>query len=228
MNISSNERFHELAHKALAKEASPAEHRELKALIAENPKLKEEIEQMGGEAVVLRELLPLLEELQHPVPNIPAPPMERLGREVGGVFRARAKSKGDLRELLGKLEDWAHRQADASREEVAALVALLRGSLLEEECDAAPAEMMMLRSPEIGYPAPRLREKVAERAREEAAQRQREMERRLLSLEGRIREAEEITRKCRDEMRGLLEAFARDRDAGVERRGQNPKVAQPE
>lgn len=46
MNTGDNERFHELAHKALAKQATQAEQRELRALIAEDPKLKEEMEHL--------------------------------------------------------------------------------------------------------------------------------------------------------------------------------------
>ena len=57
MNISDDERFHELAHKALANEAQPAEQAELQALIAENPKLKEEFEQMGPESAAARDYL---------------------------------------------------------------------------------------------------------------------------------------------------------------------------
>jgi anti-sigma factor RsiW len=58
MNMSNEERFHELAHKALSKEAQVAERAELQTLIAENPKLKEEFEQMGAESAAAREILP--------------------------------------------------------------------------------------------------------------------------------------------------------------------------
>lgn len=105
-----------------------------------------------------------------------------------------------------------------------ALVALLRGSLLEREREgeATLADMAMLRSPEVGYAAPRLREELAGRARDEAARRQEEMEKRLVSLEARLGKSEEITRECRDEVRRLLEAFARIRESGAETRGQIP------
>ena len=42
---------------------------------------------------------------------------------------------------------------------------------------------------------------------------------RLRALEARIRRAEEITHECHDEMRGLLDAFARSREAKAERWG---------
>lgn len=116
MNIGDNERFHVLAHKALSKQATPAEQRELRSLITENPKLKEEMEELGGEAAIIREVLPLLEDLEQPPSGVPHPLMDRLKREVGEVIDANRKSKGDLRELLSKLEDWAHRRrAPAAR-----------------------------------------------------------------------------------------------------------------
>lgn len=231
MNISDNdERFHELAHKALAKKAAPAEHRELRALIAENPKLKEDLAQMGGEAAVLREILPLLEDLQHPMRDIPAPPMERLRAEVGEVFEARRKSKGELRELLGKMEDWAHRQAGASREEITALVALLRESLLAREGEGRGAEPAMLRQSDLttmrgshfAHAAPRLMEAVEARLIEEEVRSRAELEKRLLSVEARLRQAEGIAHECRDEVRALLETLSRERERGAERGASNP------
>lgn len=210
MNISENERFHVLAHKALAKQATPTEERELRALIADDPKLKEEMEHLGGEAAVLRELLPLLQDLEQPPRGIPRSLMDRLTKDVGEVLDANGKSKRDLRELLAKLEDWAHRQTGVSRDEVAALVALLRGSLLKEG-EATLADVAILRAPEVSYTAPRLREEVTGRAREATARRQEELERRLVSLEARLEEAQEITSKCRNDVRGLLEIFERER-----------------
>ena len=83
MNTGDNERFHELAHKALAKRATQPKQWELRALIAENPKLKEEMEHLGGEAGVIRELLPLLADLQQHPRVIPHALMDRLRTEVG-------------------------------------------------------------------------------------------------------------------------------------------------
>jgi cell division FtsZ-interacting protein ZapD len=54
-----------------------------------------------------------------------------------------------------------------------------------------------------------------------------EMENQLRALEERIRRAEEISHECRDEVREMLEAFARSLEA-AERRGQKPKSAAPE
>jgi hypothetical protein len=66
---------------------------------------------------------------------------------------------------------------------------------------------------------------IREKVEEEKRKREAEIEGRLRSLETRIRQSEEITHECRNEVRGLLEAFAREREAGeaLERMGQNPK-----
>ena len=53
-----DERFCELAHKALAKEAQPAEQAELQTLFTGDPTLKSEFEEMGAEAAIAREILP--------------------------------------------------------------------------------------------------------------------------------------------------------------------------
>lgn len=230
MNTGDNERFHELAHKALAKKTTPAEQRELRALIAEDPKLKEEMEHLGGEAGVIRELLPLLEDLQQQPRGIPHDLMDRLRTEVGEVLDANAKSKNEIVDLLTRLEKWARQQVGASREEVTALVALLRGSLLAREGEGWGAEPAMLRQSDLttmrdshfAYAAPRLMEAVEARSREEEVRSRAELEKRLLSVEARLRHAEEITHECRAEVRALLETLSHERERGAERRASNP------
>lgn len=230
MNTGDNERFHELGHKALAKQATQAEQRELRALIAENPKLKEEMEHLSDEAGVIRELLPLLEDLQQQPRGIPDLLMDRLRTEVGEVLDANAKSKNEIVDLLMRLEKWARQQVGASREEVTALVALLRGSLLAREGEGRGAEPAMLRQSDLttmrgshfAYAAPRLMEAVEARSREEELRSRAELEKRLLSVEARLRQAKEITHECRAEVRALLETLSRERERGAERRASNP------
>jgi hypothetical protein len=222
MNINENERFHELAHKALAKEASPAEQRELRALIAENPKLKQEMEQMGGEVAVARELLEMIEDVQHPVGNVPPPPMARLSREVGEVFDSRKKSKAELGDLLARLEKWARQQAGAGREEVTAMVNVLRSSLLGGGSEELMADVSMLRATPIACAAPRLMEGAEAYAlADESKRRKAELEDRLRSIDNRLRQAEEISRECREEMRRLLEFMAQEKESSAKRRGQH-------
>ena len=233
MNMSNEERFHELAHKAFANEAQEAERAELQALMAENPNLKEEFEQMGAESAAVREILPLLEDIEHPQGSIPPPPMARLQKVVREVFSPRKESVGELRELLVRLEQWASRQVGAERERLKELIAALRESVSAQGGAPAAGRMAALRSRRVRYEAaPLFEEEVMAYAlppeREEARPEEEELENRLRALEARIRRAEEITHECRDEVRGLLAAFARSREAKAERRGKNPKPTSSE
>src|SRR5882762_1466866 len=96
MNKSTEERFHELAHKALAKEVQPAEHSELQALIVENPELKGEFEQLDAERTAAREMLMLMADVEDPQRPAPAIPRERLKRRVAEVFAQRQAPEGEL------------------------------------------------------------------------------------------------------------------------------------
>jgi hypothetical protein len=220
MNMSNEERFHELAHKALARAAEPTEQAELQALIAENPQLKEEIEQMDAETSVARELLPLIEDLQDPRRDMPQPPMRRLQRAIQEVFGPRAESPGELRELLARLENWAERQIGHERHRLVELISDFRSSL------SAPRgeHVIGLRVVQAcaAPKASRLREEAEVLAmgegEEERKKREAQFEARLRSLEARIRQAEQITHECREEMQGLIEAFASDREARAERK----------
>src|SRR5437899_3338719 len=110
MNIRDEERFHELAHKALANENQANEQAELQTLITEHPKLKEEFERIRTETAVAREILPMLEDLKYPQKGIPRPPMRRLRKETREVFISYgAESKRELHDLIAALEAWIDR-----------------------------------------------------------------------------------------------------------------------
>lgn len=222
MNTGDNERFHELGHKALAKQATQAEQRELRALIAENPKLKEEMEHLSDEAGVIRELLPLLEDLQQQPRGIPDLLMDRLRTEVGEVLDTNAKSKNEIVDLLMRLEKWARQQVGASREEVTALLAREGEGRGAEPAMLRQSDLTTMRGSNFAYAAPRLMEAVEARSREEELRSRAELEKRLLSVEARLRQAEEITHECRAEVRALLETLSRERERGAERRASNP------
>lgn len=211
MNIGNNERFHELAHKVLAEEAQPTEQSELQALIAENAELKEEFEQMGAESAAAREILPLLEDLQHSHGRIPPPPTQRLQNAVREVFERRPESRGEVHELLARLESWAGRKIGAEREHLMHLISSVRQSMSAPSGEAFP-KAAMLQAPMARYASTRQlgEEAEARRAHEpEGAAKKRalEFEDRLRSLEARLRQAEQIAHECRQEMRGLIEAF---------------------
>ena len=211
MNIGNKERFHELAHKVLAEEAQPTEQSELRALIAENAELKEEFEQIGAQSAAAREILPLLEDLQHSHGRIPPPPTQRLQKAVCKVFERRPESPGEVRELLAKLESWAGRKMGAEREHLMHLISSVRQSISAPSGEAFP-EAAMLQTPVARYASTRQLGEEAEsrKARESevaAKKRDLEFEDRLRSLEARLRQAEQIAHECRQEMRGLIEAF---------------------
>jgi plasmid stabilization system protein ParE len=180
------------------------------------------MEQMGGEAAVLREILPLLEDLQHPVPNIPAPPMDRLRSEVGAVFESREKSKAELGDLLSRLEKWARQQAGASREEVKAMVNVLRSSLLGEGSEELMADVRMLSASKFAPAAPRLLEEAESYAlADESKRRQEELEDRLRSIDKRLQQAEDISSECRKELHQVLELIGREKESSGKRGGQH-------
>jgi len=226
MNISREDRFHELAHKALAKNAQPSEQAELRGLIAESPKLKEEFEQMGAESAVAREILPLLENVQHPHGRIPPPPMQRLQKAVREVFEPHPESQAELGELLRRLDKWAARRLGVERERVMELISFIRESSEAAGREPVLAEMAMLHklSP-IYAAAPQLKEEDEVRPvgeMEEDRKRKGEFEERLRSLESRICQAEQVMHECKSEMLGLLEAFTRNQEARAERKRAHP------
>lgn len=243
MNINSDDRFHELVHKALAKEASPAAQKELRALIAENPNLKEELEQMRAEVAVAREILPLLEDVQHPPGRTPTAPMERLRKEIAAVFEGNSGWKVEVQGLLGKLEDWAGRMMGAEREQLMAAIAALRQTLsasgeapvteaamLYESRAYARDESASMNEARTRLMAEkavvedrraalenRLRRLTTEMATE--GKRRSELEDRLRHLESRIKEAEETAHECREEVRVLLDLLRRERESAGRQHG---------
>src|ERR1700674_3887116 len=105
MNKSDDERFCELAHKTIAKEAQQAELAELQTMLENNPELKGEFAQIEAEAALAREILPSMDTIQHPPGRVPQVPMDRLRREVRKVFEQRKGSQGRLRQLLSELQE---------------------------------------------------------------------------------------------------------------------------
>ena len=232
MNTSNDERFHDLAHKALGKEAQPVEQAELQALIAKDPGLKEEFEQLGAESTTAREMLMLMEDVEHPQGPVPAIPVDRLKQQVARAFAQRQPPEGELVELLDRLEKWVARKFGEEQERLIELISFLRQSS-GSVCESVSVEVGMPSSLFFqSSSAPRLREEAEARATREQAEeikgREIEFEDRLRSLEARIRRAEDIAHECRNEVQGLLKAFTQERETGRERRRQNPKSAKPE
>jgi chromosome segregation ATPase len=235
MNTNSEDRFHELAHKALAEDTLPAQQEELRALVAENPKLKDELDQMRAEVAVAREILPLLEDIQRPLEGTPGAPMARLRKEIAEVFEESSAWKTEVQGLLGKLEKWAGRVTGTEREHLMAAIAAVRQALSargKATCWAAAAlPPPRTRTREMSASMKELRARLlaeedmieadpaalenrpdlcpAERATE--GKRRAELELRLRQLEDWIGEAEEAAHRCRAEARVLRELLSRER-----------------
>jgi hypothetical protein len=221
MNMSDEERFCGLAHKALAKEAVASEQAELEGLMAQNANLKREFEQMKMDAAAAREILPLLEDIEHPQGQPGRLPMERLRREVRGVFDRRKGSKPELRGLLARLEEWvAGGQTGGDRETGAALVAALRGALLGEPVEAVQKSPMHFpRAAALSEPSLPMREAagtgVAPVRRvllKEARKYDVDLEARLDQLEKRLTETQHHVQECGEEVHALLEMVKRERE----------------
>jgi hypothetical protein len=226
MNID-DERFCELAQKAIAKKAAPAEQAELEALLAGDPKLKEEFEEMGVDAALAREILPLMEDIEHPQGMGGHVPVERLRREVGEVFARRRASRRGLGELLAEIEKWVRRDpARAAREEGTALVRalqelLLGGAVLREEAasfEAAPRALRAAASFEVlsaSPPSPSMLPAAPTAAgrtpRREVTKRREELIEGLDRVERRLTEALEHLRTSGIEAERVLEVIRRER-----------------
>ena len=228
MNMSDNERFHELAHKVLANAAEPAERAQLQALIAENPPLKKEFSQLGKEAEAAREILMLMEDIDvgydpHQEPSMP-PPMERLRTAVQEVFEpGSTMSVGRVQGRVGRslqiLEHWAGRQVGAGQKEVLDSIASLRRAFMamsrprELQAEATLSRgKAFIQSHETllhSRPEQRVISKGSVQARGRRG-REAELMPRLVALERRIRDIEATARDCRQELSELLGEMAEE------------------
>ena len=215
----SNERFCELAHKSLAKEAQPPEEAELQALLAENSELKREFEEMTVEAKAAREILPLLEDISNPQGSIPPPPMERLKEAVGDVFRQRREAKDDPWDLLAKLEKWASGQTGSERDRIATLISNLRRFLFAARSRASTLPQALASAEEFEF---------SERWPSEHW-RPTEFEDRLRHLETRIRKIEGLAHESEQELNSVLKQLWLKREMSERQRTiEKPKPSRPE
>jgi hypothetical protein len=86
----SDQRFFDLAMKAIAQQASDAERAELEALLARQPELRAELARLQGDVRLAKDALPLMEATQASASEFPAYARERLQTTV--------------RQTLGRLE----------------------------------------------------------------------------------------------------------------------------
>lgn len=97
MNSMNDERFFDLAMKAIARQATPAERAELDAALASNPARRTEWEQLQSQARLAKEVLPLAAAVESAQGELPAYARGRLQtkvRETLGRPAAPERSKG--------------------------------------------------------------------------------------------------------------------------------------
>lgn len=213
MNSTREERFCELAHKALAREANPAELAELEGLLRRNPTLKSEFEQMRAGAAAAREILPLLAGLEPSPGRVPEPPWARLKAEVAAVFTPSAAESAEFRDLLTKFEKWSMDHLGAERRQVMEWLSTLRrslssghptfteGSLALREA-ASPATSEGERGENLGRAE-------SKKKRAKAEPPEPTIEERLRSLQEHLLQLERLVQECREEVRKLLESCER-------------------
>src|SRR5258707_2893577 len=168
---------------------------------------------MKADAGLLREALPLMEDVQRPEGRIPRMPTERLRREVRAVFDQRQRPQGRLRELLKELEGLV------GGGRAAALLQALEGAVLGGlSAEAEPGVLAEERGMAfIAGSAPvrraASRPRSPERPPEEAERRRREREIawRLRSMEMRLGEAVDRLGSVSEEARVMLAKIHEER-----------------
>jgi anti-sigma factor RsiW len=92
--MDSRKQFEQLCAKSLADRLSPQESRELEALLEDNPKRREELEQLREVDPLLNEFGPLIEALEEPPPaSFPEHRMGQLKTAVWEEFRDRVPQR---------------------------------------------------------------------------------------------------------------------------------------
>ena len=82
MNSMNDERFFDLAMKAIARQADDAERSELEALLAREPELRAEFARLQADARITREALPLVKAMETTAGEFPTFARERLQTKV--------------------------------------------------------------------------------------------------------------------------------------------------
>ena len=90
MNSMNDERFFDLAMKAIARQANDSERTELNALLARQPELKTEFERLKADVRMAKEVLPLVAASETATGEFPAYARERLQTKVRRTFGSQA------------------------------------------------------------------------------------------------------------------------------------------
>ena len=134
----SDQRFFDLAMKAIARQATDAERAELDALLAREPELRDEFARLQGDARLAKDVLPLVDATRAAVGEFPAWARERLqtkARQTLGRRELPSASAGDKERRMMWRWRWLLGLAAA-----AAVVTLVMLPLVRE----APAPVMQV------------------------------------------------------------------------------------
>ena len=105
MNSMNDERFLELAMKAMGRQATDAERTELEAMLTKQPELKTEFDRLQADARLVKEVLPLVSATGAAAGEFPGYARERLQTKVrqtlGEPQRAKSTSAWNWRWVLG-------------------------------------------------------------------------------------------------------------------------------
>jgi len=223
MNKSEDERFCELAHKAIAKRAEALELAELETMLEDHPKLKQEFEELRVEVALVREALPLFKDIERQDVTVPAIPLERLRHEVRGVFEQRNAAKARLGSLLTELRElMTGGRGKGERERGVGLLAALEEILLTGGGAFELETQMLAEMSSVRFAPSRAKRSPLETSEERVGRGERmrveaDLQIRLRTMEDRLSDALRHLVNCSDEARMLLDTIREER-AALERR----------
>ena len=138
MNGMNDQRFHDLAMKVLARQATGAERAELDSLLTGSPELKAEFECLRVDVRIGTELLPVVAATEATAPEFPAYARERLQTKVRQTLGANPASAKEAESARG----WAWRLWLGLATVTAVIVTLLIPSLVRPSAPLIQVAML--------------------------------------------------------------------------------------
>lgn len=138
MNGMNDQRFHDLAMKVLARQATGAERAELDSLLTGSPELKAEFERLRVDVRIGTELLPVVAATEATAPEFPAYARERLQTKVRQTLGANPASAKEAESARG----WAWRLWLGLATVTAVIVTLLIPSLVRPSAPLIQVAML--------------------------------------------------------------------------------------
>lgn len=138
MNGMNDQRFHDLAMKVLARQATEAERAELESLLTSNAQLKAEFERLRVDVRIGTELLPVVAATEATAPEFPSYARERLQTKVRQTLGVNPQSAKEAESARG----WVWRLWLGLATVTAVIVTLLIPSLLRPSMPAIQVAML--------------------------------------------------------------------------------------